>query len=155
LSTNKSRLWWIVGAAWALLLLGLGAWSAMRSPATVRDQSTVASGKATIDRVVGEISDKLSDPWRIDDGGYQESGCSITPMRDGQAATRTVTLSGPQGSEQAELARLADQFDSRIRSSGTSNASVYFDAGNFVAVRARGHGPGVIVVEFKTGCRLE
>ena len=95
MSTNKSRLWWIVGGAWALLLVGLGAWSAFRSPATVRDQSTVASGKATIDRVVGQVSDELSGPWRLDDGGYQENTCSITPMRDGKTATRTVTLSGP------------------------------------------------------------
>jgi hypothetical protein len=57
LSTNKSRLWWIIGGAWALLLLGLGAWSAFNSPATIRDQSTIGSGKATIDRVVGQISD--------------------------------------------------------------------------------------------------
>ncbi|GIH11334.1 hypothetical protein Rhe02_94010 [Rhizocola hellebori] len=155
MSTNNSRLWWIVGGAWALLLVGLGTWSAFNSPATVRDQSTVVSGKATIDRVVGQISDKLSEPWRLDDGGYQESTCSITPMRDGKSATRTVTLSGPDGSEQAELVRLADQFDSRIRSSGTQASSLYFDAGNFVAVRARDHGPGVIVVELKTGCRPE
>jgi hypothetical protein len=153
LSTNKSRLWWVVGGAWALLLVGLGAWSAFNSPATVRDQSTVTSGKATIDRVVGQISDELSEPWRLDDGGYHENTCTITPMRDGTAATRTVTLSGPEGSEEAELVRLADQFDSRIRSSGTSASAVYFDAGNFVAVRARGNGPGVIVVELKTGCR--
>jgi hypothetical protein len=153
LSTNKKHIWWIVGGAWALLLVGLGAWSAFNSPASVRDQSTIASGKATIDRVVGQISDELSGAWRLDDGGYQENTCTITTMRDGKAATRTVTLSGPEGSEEAELTRIADQFDSRLRGSGTSSASLYFDAGNFVAVRARDNGPGVIVVELKTGCR--
>ena len=137
-----------------MLLVGLGAWSAFRSPATVRDQSTVASGKATIDRVVGQVSDELSGPWRLDDGGYQENTCSITPMRDGKTATRTVTLSGPEGAEQAELARMADQFDSRIRAHRlVSVRPCYFDAGNFVAVRARDNGPGIIVVELKTGCR--
>ncbi len=151
MSTNKSRVWWIVVGAWALLLVGLGAWSAMRSPATIRDQSTVASGKATIDRVVGRISDQLPAPWRLDDGGYHETTCSITPMRDGKAATRTLTLSGPEGAEKAELQRLATQFDSRIKT--TDRSAFYFDAGNFVAVRARDNGPGIVVVELKTGCR--
>jgi hypothetical protein len=153
LSTNKSRLWWLIGGAWALLLLGLGAWSAFNSPATVRDHSTVASGKATIDRVVGQISDKLSEPWRLDDGGYRESTCSFTPTRDGKAATRTVTLSGPEGAEKDELERLAKQFESRVRNTGAVGSNFYFDAGNFVAVRARDNGSGVIVVELKTGCR--
>lgn len=151
MSTNKSRVWWAVVAAWALLLMGLGAWSAFNSPATVRDQSTVASGKATIDRVVGSISDQLPAPWRLDDGGYQENTCSITPMRDGKTATRTLTLSGPQGAEKEQLQRLANQFDSRIKT--TDRSAFYFDAGNFVAVRARDNGPGIIVVELKTGCR--
>jgi len=153
LSTNKSRLWWLVGGAWALLLLGLGAWSAFNSPASIRDQSTLASGKGTVDRVVGQISDELSEKWRLDDGGYYENTCSITPMRDGKAATRTVTLSGPGGGEEAELGRLAEQFDSRVKTTDSSVSSVYFDAGNFVAVRARENGSGVIVVELKTGCR--
>jgi hypothetical protein len=114
---------------------------------------TVASGKATIDRVVGQISDKLSEPWRLDDGGYRESTCSITPTRDGKAATRTVTLSGPEGAEKDELERLAKQFESRVRNTGAVGSNFYFDAGNFVAVRARDNGSGVIVVELKTGCR--
>jgi hypothetical protein len=76
-------------------------------------------------------------------------------MRDGKAATRTVTLSGPEGGEQAELARLAGQFDTRVRSSGTSASTFYFDAGNYVAVRARDNGPGIVVVELKTGCRSQ
>ena len=151
MSTNKSRVWWAVVAAWALLLVGLGAWSSFNSPATVREQSTVASGKDTIDRVVGRVSDELPAPWRLDDGGYRETTCSITPMRDGTSATRTITLTGPEGGEKAELQRLASQFDSRIKT--TDRSAFYFDAGNFVAVRVRENGPGLIAVELKTGCR--
>lgn len=154
MSTNKKWLWWLVGSAWALLLLGLGVWSAMHSPATVRDQSPISSGKATIDRVVGEVRGDLPDRWRFDDDGYHENPCRITPMRDGAAATRTLTLSGPEGTEAEALTKLAAGFgDVRLRPAEGTPEGFYVDAGNFVAVRAQVNGPGIVVLELKTGCR--
>lgn len=137
-----------------MLLVGLGTWSAFRSPATIRDQSPIDSAKQTVEQVVTRVDGNLPDHWTLDDGGFDEETCSITPMRDGIAATRTLTLSGPDGGEVDVLTGLAAQFEhSRLRPAQGTPESFYVDAGNFVAVRTRITGPGLLVVEAKTGCR--
>jgi hypothetical protein len=150
LSTNGSRKWWLIGGTWAVLLIVLGVWSSMRSPATVRDQSPLQTGKSTIDRVVGQVSGSVPEGWLLDDGGYQESSCDITPWRDGVSASRTLTLSGPAGGEADTLSKVASAVgDARLK----PGESFYYDAGNFVSVRGRVTGAGTIGIALSTGCR--
>lgn len=150
MSTNNSRKWWLIGGAWALLLLGLGAWSALSGQATVRDQSPIGTGKKTIDRVVGQVEGTVPAGWQLSDGGYQESGCRITPWRDGVEASRTLTLSGPAGAEEETLSKVASTFDGARVNNGES---FYHDAGDFVAVRGRVTGAGTVGIQLSTGCR--
>jgi hypothetical protein len=150
LSINGSRKWWLIGGAWALLLVVLGFWSAIRGPATIRDMSPLSAGKNTIDRVVGQVSASVPADWQLDDAGYQESTCRLTPWRDGTAASRMLTLSGPAGGEAETLSKVASTFgDARLN----PGQNFYYDAGDFVSVRGRVTGAGTVAVQLQTGCR--
>jgi hypothetical protein len=143
-------MWWLIGGGWALLLLALGVWSSMRGPATVRDQSPITMGKSTIDHVVGQVSAQVPAGWLLDDAGYQESSCRLTPWRDGVSASRTLTLSGPSGGEGQTLDKVASTFDdSRVK----PGESFYLDAGDYVSVRGRVTGAGTVGILLSTGCR--
>jgi hypothetical protein len=150
LSTNRSRTWWLIGGGWALLLVVLGVWSSFRGVPTIRDQSPIGTGKKTIDRVVGQVGSSVPAGWLMDDSGYQESPCDITPWREGVAASRTLTLSGPSGGEGETLSHVASTLDAtRVR----TGDSFYYDAGDFVAVRGRVTGTGTVGIILTTGCR--
>jgi hypothetical protein len=150
LSTNGSRKWWLIGGAWALLLVVLGVWSSFYGQPTIRDQSPITAGKNTIDRVVGQVSASLPAGWLLDDSGYQQTPCDLTPWREGVVATRMLTLSGPQGGEPAALSKVASTFDDARVSAGES---FFYDAGDFVSVRGRVTGAGTLGIKLSTGCR--
>lgn len=144
----------MVIVAWGLLLLGLGYWSAMRDPATVRDMSAIGAAKQVIDRVVGSVSGNVPPDWQFTDRGYQEERCELSIARDGVSATRTLALSGPPETEAAALTKVASTLEgAQLRPSGRPPENFFADAGTFVAVRGRIVGPGTITVELTTGCR--
>ena len=149
-----SRLWWLLIAAWSVLLLGLGVWSAGRSPATVREQRDIVAAKRVTDTVVARLTGGLPAGWHAFDEGYREEVCEVSVVRDGVAATRTVSLSGPTGTESGLISHLASGLDGAVLRPGSGAPQGFFyDAGEFVAVRGRVTAPGAAVVELKTGCR--
>ncbi|HEX6681832.1 MAG TPA: hypothetical protein VF062_03515 [Candidatus Limnocylindrales bacterium] len=152
--STRARVWWVVIVAWGLLLLGLGFWSALRDPATVREMSGIGAAKQVVDQVVGGVSGSVPPDWLFTDRGYREERCELTVARDGVSATRTLTLNGPPESESDALAKVASTVEgARLRPSGRPPESFYADAGTFVAVRGKITGPGSITVELTTGCR--
>jgi hypothetical protein len=157
LSTNKSRFWWILAAAWGLLLLGLGVWSAQNSPPTVREQSDLASGKKTIESVVDQATATITGAVpaaKLADGGYQENVCEITPMRDGKTAVRALTVTGANGNEAEVLRALRERWPGASLQPGVGLPDgLFYDAGNFVLVRGKVTEPGTVVLEMLTGCR--
>ena len=150
MSTNSSRRWWLIGGAWALLLLALGVWSSMRGSATVPDQSPIATGKMKIDQVVGQVNASVPAGWLVDDGGYLETTCRRPYWHHHVAASRTLTLSGPAGTERDALSKVASALDN---THVADNNSFFYDAGDFIAVRAEANGAGTIVMTLSTGCR--
>jgi hypothetical protein len=152
LSTRK--LWWTVAGAWAALLVVLGAWSAFRSPATTREQRDLGQAKTVVDQVVGRLSGTVPADWHFFDDGWKEEPCTVSVVRDGVLATRSLSLSGPVGSEPGTISRLASGLDdAAVRPGEGPPEGFYADAGEFVAVRGRITAPGSITVEIKTGCR--
>lgn len=151
---GRGRLWVFVIAAWAVVLVVLGVWSAMRGPATVREQRDIDAAKSVVDRVVGEVSGQVPPGWRFFDDGYRHEVCEVSFARDGVMATRTIILSGPSGTESEAVSHLASGLPGASVRPGVGPAEGFFyDAGEFVAVRGRTVSPGEIVIELETGCR--
>lgn len=133
-----------------MLLVGLGFWSSVFGTPTVRDQGPIGAGKSTIDRVVGQVNAHVPAGWLVDDAGYLENACQVTPWRDGVTASRTLTLSGPAGGEDQTLAQVASTLDGAKLS---DHQSFFYDAGDFVSVRGRVSGAGTVGILLSTGCR--
>lgn len=154
-TTRRRWLWPAVVGGWALLLLILGVWSAFNSPATVRDQTTLTSAKTTMDRVVGQVDGRLPDGWKINDQGYEQSTCELSVARDGATVIRTLTASGPSGTEAATLSEIATGLvGSRVRPTPGPAESFFFDAGDYVSVQGKITGSGTMVIELNSGCRI-
>jgi hypothetical protein len=156
--STKAGVWWAVIVAWAVLLAGLGSWSALRSPPTVREQSDLAAAKQVMDGVVGRISGNVPRDWQFLDEGYKEESCELTLVRQGRKATRSLRLTGPAATENdavSEIATVVDGDDLRLRPANGPAESFISDAGEYVAVRGQIDAPGVIVVRLTSGCRPE
>lgn len=141
--------------AWGVLLLGLGFWSALRSPPTVREQSDLGSAKRVMDEVVGRISGNVPADWQFFDEGYKEESCELTVIRDGRKATRSLRLTGPAATENDAVSEIATTIggDARLKPVNGPAESFYSDAGDFVSVKGQIDGPGAIVVQMTSGCR--
>ncbi|MEV0460673.1 hypothetical protein [Catellatospora methionotrophica] len=151
----RRYLWPVLVGAWALLLLVLAIWSARNDPPSLRDQTTAASAKATIDQVVGQVTAGVPAGWTIQDKGYAEKACSLSAAREGVALTRTLTVSGPVGGESATVEALAATLpDAVTRPADGPKEGFYHDAGNYVAVRGKVLGEGAVSVDLSSGCRV-
>jgi hypothetical protein len=156
--STKARVWWVVIAAWGVLLIGLGFWSALRSPPTIREQTDLGSAKQVIDGVVGRVSGGLPPDWQLFDEGYVDEPCDLTVIREGRKTTRSLRLTGPAATEHdavSGIARTVGGDDLRIRPANGPAESFFADAGDYVVVRGQVDGPGVIVVQLTSGCRAE
>jgi len=142
--------------AWGVLLLGLGFWSALRSPPTVREQSDLGSAKRVMDEVVGRISGNVPADWQLFDEGYREESCTLTLIRDGRKTTRSLRLTGPaatEGDAVSDLATTVGGDEARVKPVDGPAESFYADAGEYVAVRGQIESPGVVAVQMTSGCR--
>ena len=154
--STRARVWWVVIVAWAVLLLVLAFWSALRGPTSIREQSDLRSAKQVMDEVVGRISGNVPSDWQFFDEGYREESCELTVVRDGRKATRTLRLTGPPATENdavSELATTVGGDDARVKPVNGPAESFYADAGTYVAVRGQIEGPGVVSVQLTSGCR--
>jgi hypothetical protein len=156
--STRGRVWWVVIVAWGLLLLGLGFWSALRSPPSIREQTDLGSAKRVMDEVVGRISGNVPADWQFFDEGYKEESCELTVVRDGRKATRSLRLTGPPATENDTVTSLATTVggdEARVKQVNGPVESFYADAGDYVAVRGQIDGPGVVIVQLTSGCRPE
>lgn len=143
-----------MAGVWAVLLVVLAVWSAMRSPATVREQRDIDAARQTIDQVVGKLSGNVPADWDFFDDGYLDEPCKVSIVRDGVITTRTLSLTGPGGEESGLITHLASTLDDAVVRPGEGPAEGFFaDAGEFVAVRGKITAPGEVIVEVRTGCR--
>jgi hypothetical protein len=152
---RRRRLWITLVAAWALLLLGLAVWSARNDPPSLRDQTTLASAKATIDATTAQVVAAVPTGWQVNDEGYRDSACELSLVRDGVATVRTITLSGPAGAEPAALAALAERLSAAVRPPSGPASSFSYDAGNYVLVRGNTGPAGTLVIQLTSGCRAK
>lgn len=150
------RRWWITGlvAAWVLALLVAAAWSAHRDPATVREQSDLASGRRTLDQAVARIVAVAGPQVAAEVQPGLTSDCQITLSRRGSELEQTVVFIVPAGEESGLLDRLAGglpgEWGARYHS-GTDRLRA--DAGDFVAIRGEVAEPGRVRLTADTGCR--
>ncbi|WP_155375530.1 hypothetical protein [Catellatospora vulcania] len=151
----RRNLWRALVAAWALLLVGLAVWSARNDPPSLRDQTTVASAKATIEEIVGQVTAVVPAGSTIQDKGYAEKTCRLSAARDGVSVVRTLTVSGPVGNESATVEALAAALpDALTRPADGPKEGFYYDAGNYVAVHGKVTGEGTVAVDLSSGCRV-
>ncbi|GAB4060322.1 hypothetical protein [Catellatospora paridis] len=151
----RRYLWPALVAAWAVLLVGLAVWSARNDPPSLRDQTTAASAKATIEEIVGQVTARVPAGATIQDKGYAEKACSLSAARDGVSLVRTLTVSGPVGDESGTIVSLAAALpDAVTRPADGPKEGFYFDAGNYVAVRGKVTGEGTVTVDLSSGCRV-
>ncbi|WP_203697349.1 hypothetical protein [Catellatospora coxensis] len=151
----RRHLWTALVIGWALLLVVLAVWSARNDPPSLRDQTTAASAKATIDEVVGQVTAQAPAGATIQDKGYAEKGCSLSAARDGVSLVRTLIVSGPVGGESAMIEALAAALpDAVTRPADGPKEGFYYDAGNYVAARGKVSGEGLVTVDLSSGCRV-
>jgi hypothetical protein len=151
----RRHLWTVLVTGWALLLLVLAVWSARNDPPSLRDQTTAASAKATIEEVVGQVTARVPAGATIQDKGYAEKACSLSAARDGVSVARTLIVSGPTGGESAMIEALASALpDAVTRPADGPKEGFFYDAGNYVAVRGKVSGEGIVTVDLNSGCRV-
>jgi hypothetical protein len=150
------RRWWAVGlAVWALSLLVAAVWSAQNDPATVREQSDLATGRHTLDRAVSTMVTVAGPAVAADVRPYElADGCQLTLSRSGTELDQTVVFTVPAGQEEAVLDRLVTGLPEAWGARYNPNINRFFaDAGDFVAIRGEVGEPGEVRLTAATGCR--
>jgi hypothetical protein len=149
-----TRRWWIVlVAGWAVVLVGLGAWSAFHDPATVRGQSELETGRAALDQAVETIVSAAGVTAEVRPAEVT-TGCRVSVTRRGTEVRQTVVFTVPAGREETLLNRLVDNLPAAWRPSYNPEANrLLADAGDFVAVRGEAAGAGQVEITADTGCR--
>jgi hypothetical protein len=141
---------------WIAALLGGGIYYALHGHATVREQTTIVDAQPVVDHAIADVVNAAG-PGPVDAiTGFTRIGpCSITPVRRGFEYQRTVTLYTKAGAEQSLLDAIAAKLPARYGASASAKpvASLYADAGDFVAVNGSKKGPGAVFVRATTGCR--
>ncbi len=149
----------VVAAVWAVVLGVTGYLAARSGPPTAREQTTLAQGRAGVDRALAEVATAAGPDSVAALSAYTlASGCRITTARDGTDLSRVVQLYTPAGGERALLDRLASALPAAYRARiprpvGSAAPVLRADAGDFVALHAQSTGPGEVVVEAEGGCR--
>ena len=141
---------------WILVLVAGAVYYSRHGQATIRQQTTISSGRPVVDRaVVDVVTAAGSDPLISMSDFAKVANCSITPVRSGAEYSRSIMLYAPPGSESTVLKTIADGLPARYRATSAAKPtpSLYADAGDFVAVLGSVKGPGQIQVRAVTGCR--
>lgn len=142
-------------AVWAVALLAAATWSAHYDPATVREQSDLATGRQRLDQVVTTVAETVGPGVAVDIRPYQVvTGCRLTLARRGTEVDQTVLLSVPAGEEVTLLQRLVAELPEHWAARYHERSNRFFaDAGGFVALRGQVEEPGRVRLTAGTGCR--
>jgi hypothetical protein len=153
----KAPLWLkVLTGIWVAVLLAGGLYYSFHGKATVRGQTTITQAQPVVDRAIADVVSASGSGPVVALSGFNRIGtCSVTPVRSGFTYQRTVTLYAAPGSESSLLTALALRLPSRYhaKSSTAPVASLYADAGDFVAVIGAEKSPGQVLVRATTGCR--
>ncbi|WP_213453757.1 hypothetical protein [Rhizomonospora bruguierae] len=143
-------------AAWAVLVVAVGAFSAFRDRPTWKDQTTLAQAHRTLDAATGELL-RAAGPAAVPALEAYEvlASCRITPARGGTNLRRTVRLFTAVGTEEELLTRIVAGLPPGYRAESSSGEvkSVFADAGNFVGLRGGPGDPGEVRFRISTDCR--
>jgi hypothetical protein len=151
-----TRRWWIgLVAAWVAGLVALAIWSQFHDPATVRGQSDLATGRATLDRAIDTIVSAAGVTAEVRPAEVT-TGCRISVARRGTEVSQTVVFTVPAGREETLLTRLAADLPAAWQASYNPEANrLLADAGDFVAVQGEAAAAGRVEITANTGCRPE
>jgi hypothetical protein len=149
---------WLIAlvAAWALFLAVSGTIYALHGSPTVREQTTIASARPTIDRAITNvIAAAGSGPIVIVGPFVQTRTCDITPVRSGVEYARTVDLIAAPGTESGLLKTIADGLPKAYGAkAGPGDVlELYADAGDYVGLVGNVPAPGEVEIRAATGCR--
>ncbi len=153
----KAPLWLkVLSVLWIAGLLIGGVYYSKHGDATVREQTTIASGKPVADAAIAAVIVAAGPGPVIAMSSYAEvTTCRVTPVRPGADYVRSVTLYTAPGGESALVRTIAAGLPARYQAtaSKTSPATLYGDAGKFVGVLGAVKGSGQVYVKAETGCR--
>lgn len=144
-------------AGWAVLLVVLAVWYAQAGPATVREQSDLASGRAALDAAVETIGAEVDQPGvEVEVRPYEvEVNCRLSLVWRGTDVTQQLLLTVEPGEEPALLAELAQRLPAQWEASyRPATGRLRADAGEFVKVVGVAESdPGQVRITVSTGCR--
>jgi hypothetical protein len=148
-----------VAALWLAALVALAYLSVRHDEPTVPEQRDIGAATAVVDRTIGELVAAVGNDAAIEISAPRlTAGCRVTPLRDGAALERSVTVRTRNGAAPAVLdgiaRRLPPRFGATVRRDAAgSPVLLRADAGEFVGVRGALAGPDVLTLTAATGCR--
>ncbi|MFC4067226.1 hypothetical protein [Actinoplanes subglobosus] len=159
--SGPRRRWLPVAAGvWGVVLIGAVFWSVRNDPPTVPEQQDVGRAVAVLRGASGAVVAAAQDErWVLGVGELRVESCSITPVWDGQEASREVTVYVPEGDARVALDAVADGLPATYRAGvvaarGGTRLSFYADAGEHVGIEAEAHSADqVLTLRVFTGCR--
>jgi hypothetical protein len=150
----------VVVGVWGVVLVGAVFWSVRNDPPTVPEQRDVGQAVAVLQVAAGAVVAAAQDErWALSLGELQVEGCAITPVWDGQEASREVTVYVPEGDARAALDAVADRLPADYRAGvvaarGGTRLTFFADVGEQVGVEAEAHSDDqVLRLRVFTGCR--
>lgn len=154
---RRRRLIIAVIVAWSLALIVGGVWYSRTGAPTERDQTTIAQALPVVDQAVAAVLRAAGpEPVPVLSGFEKSSDCRVTPVRHGAKYQRTLWLYTGRGDERALLDRIAAGLPAgyKARAAGTSNPTLFADAGLYVAVNGTVPEAGGVRIVVATGCRV-
>jgi hypothetical protein len=156
---NRKRLWIAVGlSAWAIFLIGAGAWAARNGKPTVREQTTIVEALPTVDRALAAVVTAAAGPRAVVGvGGYErtDAACSAG-NRTGERYQRVATVYVVPGTEGDVIDRvgagLPGGWGATVRHRDGLHA-LRADAGFYVRLTGAVTEPGELRFTADTGCR--
>jgi hypothetical protein len=150
----------VVVGVWGVVLLAAVFWSVRNDPPTVPEQRTAGQAVAVLRAASGAVVEAAQDErWVLSLGALRVEECSITPVWDGQEASREVTLYVPDGDARAAFDTVADRLPAGYRAGvigarGGTRLSFFADAGENVGVESEANSADqVLSLRVFTGCR--
>jgi hypothetical protein len=160
--TERRRRGWLTGVvvAWIVVIAALGWRSVHTDPPTVPEQRTIAEALPVLERATGALmAAAIGADRAVVLGAPAVRDCTVTPIRGGQEATRTVTVYVAVDRALPVLRQIAAALPASYRaeagaSSGGRRVGLQADAGGFVAIDAAANADTQVVqLEASTGCR--
>ncbi|SFF53013.1 hypothetical protein SAMN05421541_112202 [Actinoplanes philippinensis] len=159
--TGPRRRWlWAAVGIWGVVLIGIGFWSVRNDPPTVPEQRDVGRAVAVLRVASGAVVAAAQDErWVLSLGALQVEKCAITPVWDGQEASRAVGLYVPEGDARAALDTVvkrlpADYRAGVVTSRGGTRLTFFADAGEQVGIESEANSADhLLTLRVFTGCR--